>query len=165
MTEDRTQKTAAEITKIAGRTQLCQQPATRDSMSSALVHAHKDLHLLSAKHEVHRQHRVECGKIEGLGASGSPPMVLGLGDGLQGLAVLVDEERHVSQHSARLHRIGQGRSHVVSVLQDKLVGDAVGRLEGGLVSGQDGDCEGHSLRRAAHWASDFKDRTASWIWS
>ena len=134
-------------------------------MSSALVHAHKDLQLLSAKHEVHRQHRVECGRIEGLGASGSPPMGLGLGDGLQGLAVLVDEERHVSQHSARLHRIGKGRSHVVSVLQDKLVGDAMGRLEGGLVSRQDSDVEGDSLRRAAHWASDYKDQTSRWIWS
>jgi hypothetical protein len=94
---------------------------------------------------------------EGLGASGSPPPGLGLGDGLQGLAVLIDEQRHVSQHSARLHRVGQGRAHVVSVLQDKLVGDAVGRLQGGLVSRQDSDVEGDSLHRGLQGSNSKLD--------
>lgn len=85
-------------------------------------------------------------------SSHSPPPGLGLGHGLQGVAVLVDEQRHVAPGGASLDRVGQGRSHAVGVLLDQLVGDAACRLEGGLVRGQDSDCEGHTLRRAAHIA-------------
>ncbi len=86
--------------------------------------------------------------IQGRGMqSSSPPPGLGLSNGLEGLAVLVDEERHVLPHRTRLHRLGQGGAHVVGVLHHKLVGHAARRLECSLVRRQHGDAEGHGLHR------------------